>query len=63
MKSSTNFVSEEDMKKNVTEEIETRLQEKVAAEKAWKDRRNNIIVFGIKENQATNQNILNQPTY
>ena len=43
------------MKKNVSEEIETRLQEKETEEKARKDRRNNIIVFGIKENQATNQ--------
>ena len=55
MKSSTNYVSKEDIKKNVTEEIETRLQEKKAEEKARKDRRNNIIVFGMKENQATNQ--------
>ena len=31
------------------------MQEKEAEEKAKKDRRNNIIVFGIKENQATNQ--------
>ena len=43
------------MKKNVTEKIETRLQEKEAKEKARKDRRNNIIVFGIKENQPINQ--------
>ena len=55
MNSSTNYVSKEDVKKNVSEEIETRLQEKEAEEKARKDRRNNIIVFGIKENQATNQ--------
>ena len=55
MKSSTNYVSKEDVKKNVSEEIEIRLQEKKAEEKARKDRRNNIIVFGIKENQATNQ--------
>ena len=48
MKSSTNYVSKEDMKKNVSEEIEIRLQEKEAEEKARKDRRNNIIVFGIK---------------
>ena len=31
------------------------MQEKEAEENARKDRRNNIIVFGIKENQATNQ--------
>ena len=43
------------MKKNVIEKIETRLQEKEAKEKARKDKRNNIIVFGIKENQPTNQ--------
>ena len=55
MKSSTNYVSKEDIKKNVTEEIETRLQEKEAEEKARKDRRKNIIIFGMKENQATNQ--------
>ena len=55
MKSSTNYVSKEDVKKNVSEEIETRLQVKEAEEKARKDRRNNIVVFGIKENQATNQ--------
>ena len=55
MKSSTNYVSKEDIKKNVTEEIETRLQEKEAEEKARKDRRNNIIMFGINKNQATNQ--------
>ena len=35
-----------DMKKNVTLEIETRLQEKEAEEKARKD--GNNIVFGIK---------------
>ena len=52
MKSCTNYVSKEDVKKNVSEEIETRLQEKEVEEKARKDRRNNIIVFGI---QATNQ--------
>ena len=40
MKSSTNYVSKEDMKKNVTEEFETRLQEKEAKEKARKDQRN-----------------------
>ena len=39
MKSSTNYVSEEDMKKNFTEEIKTRLQEKEAEEKVKKDRR------------------------
>ena len=55
MKSRTNYVSKEYIKKNVTEEIETRFQEKEAEEKARKDRRNNIIVFGIKEIQATNQ--------
>ena len=55
MKSSTNYVSKEDIKKNVTEEIETRLQEKEAEEKARKDKRKNIIVFGMKESQATNQ--------
>ena len=55
MKSCTNYVSKEDVKKNISEEIETRLQEKEAEEKARKDRRNSIIVFGIKENQATNQ--------
>ena len=55
LKSSTNYVSKEDVKKNVSEEIETRFQEKEGEEKARKDRRNNIIVFGIKENQATNQ--------
>lgn len=52
---SPNYVSKEDMKKNVMEEIETRLQEKEAEKKARKDRKNNLIVFGIKENQATNQ--------
>ena len=31
------------------------MQEKEAEEKARKDRRNNIIVFGIKENQVTTQ--------
>ena len=55
VKSSANYVSKEDIKKNVTEEIETRLQEKVTEEKAGKDRRNNIIAFGIKENQATDK--------
>ena len=43
------------MKKNVSVETETRLQEKEAKEKARKDGRNNVIVFGIKENQVTNQ--------
>ena len=41
------------MKKNVSDEFEKRLQEKEAEEKARKYRRNNILVFGIKENQAT----------
>ena len=45
MKSSTNYVTKEDVNKNVSEEIETRLQEKEAEEKARKDRRNNIIVW------------------
>ena len=49
-KSSINYVSKVDMKKNITGEIETRLQEKEAEEKVGKDKRNNIIVFGIKEN-------------
>ena len=49
MKSSTNYVSKEDIKKNVTEEIETRLPEKEAGEKARKDNRSNLIVFGINE--------------
>ena len=55
MKSNTNYVSKEDIKKNVTEEIETRLHEKKAEEKVRKSRKNNIMVFWIKENQATNQ--------
>ena len=55
MKLSTNYVSKEDIKKNVTVEIETRLQEKEAEKKARKDRKNNIIVFRMKENQATNE--------
>ena len=55
MMSKTNYASKEDMKKNVGEEIKTRFQEKEDEEKARKDRKNNIIVFGIKENQATNQ--------
>ena len=50
MKSSTNNVSEEDMKKYVTEKIEIRLQERAAEEEARKSRRNNIIIFQIKEN-------------
>ena len=48
-------MSKEDIKKNVSEEIETRLQEKEAEEKARKDWRKNIIMFSIKENQVTNQ--------
>ena len=36
MKSSTNYVSKEDVKKNVSEEIKTRLQEKEVEEKAKK---------------------------
>ena len=56
MKSSTNYVNKENMKKSVTKEIEIGLlQEKEAEEKARKTRRNIIIIFGIKENQATNQ--------
>ena len=55
MKLSINYVSKEDMKENVTEDIEIRLQEREAEEKARKDKRNNIIVFGIEENQATNE--------
>ena len=55
MKLSINYVTEEDMKRNVTEDIKTRLQEKEAEEKARKDKRNNIIFFGIEENQATNK--------
>ena len=38
------------MEKNVSEKIETRLQEKEAEEMAGKGRRNNVIVFWIKEN-------------
>ena len=37
MKSSTNYLSEEGMKKNVTGEIEIRLQENEAKEKARKN--------------------------
>ena len=44
-----------DTKKNVAEESETQLQQKEVEEKARKDRRNNIIIFGIKENETTNQ--------
>ena len=55
MKLSINYVNEEDMKRNVTEDIKTRLQEKEAEEKARKDKRNNIIFFGIDKNQATNK--------
>ena len=55
MKLSINYLSEEDMKRIVTEDIETRLQEKEAEEKARKDKRNNIIFFGIEENQTTNK--------
>ena len=50
MKLSINYVTEEDMKRNVTEDIKTRLQEKEAEVKARKDKRNNIIFFGIEEN-------------
>ena len=35
--------------------LKKRFQEKEHEEKARKDRRNNIIIFGIKENQATNK--------
>ena len=38
IKSSTNYVSKEDVKKNVSEEIETRLQEKEAEERRQKKR-------------------------
>ena len=55
VKSSTNYVSTEDMKKKVAKEIKTKLQEKKAEEKARKERRNNTIIFRIKENEATNQ--------
>ena len=55
MKSTTNFVSKEDIKKNVTEEFETGLQRKKTEEKTRKDRRNSLIISAIKENQATNQ--------
>ena len=55
MKLSINYVSEEDMERIVSEDIETRLQEKEAEEKARKDKRNNIIFFGIEENQNTNK--------
>ena len=49
MKSSTNYVSKEDMKRNGTEEIETRLKEKEAEEKAGKERRKSLIVLSSKK--------------
>ena len=49
MKSSANYMSKEDTKKNIPKELKTRWWHCETREKARKDRRNSTIVFGIKK--------------